>query len=439
MYEKSQQLYERFRKVQPGGVTSSVRLLKTLGHPIYWKSGKGSRITDVDGTEYIDFCMSHGAALLGHGHPRVMEAVRKAIEIGAVCSTETETNGILAEKISEVVPAAEMVRFTGSGTEAVMYCIRVARGYTGKVKLLKFEGHFNGFYDDVMISYMPPVAEAGPADAPTPRLESSGIPIQKLETTIVVPFNDTQLLEKAIAKHGKELAGVICEPVNYNAGCIVPSRDYMKAMRELTEENDIPLIFDEVLSGFRMCPGGAQEFLGVTPDLCALGKALANGGAPLSAFCGKEEYMKQVTPIGSVLHSGTYNGHQLSVAAGLASLEEITKPGFYARISNIGERLFKGLSEVFEDLGATVRVQGLGARFGMYFGVDQEVKNYRDAANSDPDMFAKFQRALMKNGIFFFPYWGKPCHHGFSSAHTEEDIDEALSRISTALKKEPIV
>ena len=407
MYEKSQQLYERFRKVEPGGVASSVRLLKTLGHPIYWKSGKGSRITDVDGTEYVDFCMSHGAALLGHGHPRVMEAVRKAIEIGAVCSTETETNGMLAEKISRVVPAAEMVRFTGSGTEAVMYCIRVARAYTGKVKLLKFEGHFNGFYDDVLISYIPSLAEAGPPDAPTGHLESSGIPPQKLETTIVVPFNDVQLLEKAIAKNGKELAAVICEPVNYNTGCIVPSRDYMKAMRQLTEENDIPLIFDEVLSGFRMCPGGAQEYLGVTPDLCALGKALANGGAPLSAFCGKEEYMKQVTPIGSVLHSGTYNGHQLSVAAGLASLEEITKPGFYARISNIGERLFKGLSEVFEDLGATVRVQGLGARFGMYFGIDQEVKNYRDAAKSNPDMFAQFSEDTDEEWHLLLPVLGE--------------------------------
>jgi glutamate-1-semialdehyde 2,1-aminomutase len=212
----------------------------------------------------------------------------------------------------------------------------------------------------------------------------------------------------------------------------------MKAMRQLTEENDIPLIFDEVLSGFRMCPGGAQEYLGVTPDLCALGKALANGAAYLSAFCGKEEYMRNLTPVGNVLHSGTYNGHQLSVAAGLASMEEITKPGFYDRLNNIGERLFKGLVEVFDDLHLTVRVQGLGARFGMYFGIDQEVKNYRDAAKSNPDMFARFQKTLMRNGILFFPYWGKPCHHGFSSAHTEEDIDSALSRISTALRKEPI-
>jgi glutamate-1-semialdehyde 2,1-aminomutase len=438
MFEKSLQLYERFRKVEPGGVTSSVRLLKTLGHPIYWKSGKGSRITDIDGNEYIDFCLAHGAALLGHGHPKVMEAIRKAIEIGAVCSTETEINGMLAEKISQIVPAAEMVRFTCSGTEATMHCIRVARGYTGRIKLLKFEGHFHGFHDDVLISYMPPIARAGPPEAPIGYPESAGIPPQKLETTIVIPFNDVHVLEKTITKNRDELAAVICEPINYNSGCIIPSRDYMKAMRELTQENDIPLIFDEVLSSFRMCPGGGQEYLGVTPDLCTLGKAIANGAAPLSAFAGKEEYMKHVAPLGGVLHSGTYNGHQLSVAAGLACMEEIMRPGFYDRIDKLGQRLYKGLAEVFEDLGLIVRVQGLGARFGIYFGVDQEVTNYREAAKSDPEMFAKFQTALMMNGVFFFPYWGKPCHHGFSSAHTEEDIDEALSRIAQALKEKPI-
>lgn len=431
---KPEQVYEFARKYLVAGVSSSTRVNQALGYPLYVSRGSGPKIYDLEDNEYIDFCVSHGASILGHNHPKIKEAINKASEMGIICSHETEYQSRYAQKICQLVPAAELVRFTCSGTEATMYCIRLAREYTGKDKIIKFEGHFHGYHDYVMYSSTPPLDKIGPEDSPIPYPQSGGMPDDIKKCIIVLPFNNQGALEKAIKKYKDEVAAVILEPVNYNSGCIIPARDYIKAIRDLTEENDILLVFDEVLSAFRMCSGGAQEYLGITPDLCTLGKSVA-GGTPLSVFTGRRDIMEHVRPLGESEHSGTYNGHLICVLAGLACLNEISSPGFYNHINQLADRLYTGFNQIFERQKVKGRVQGLGARFGIFFGIDEEVTNYRMAAKNDSKTALKFFASALKNGIYFADYGGKACHHGFSSAHTIEDIDNALDRIETATKE----
>jgi glutamate-1-semialdehyde 2,1-aminomutase len=251
---------------------------------------------------------------------------------------------------------------------------------------------------------------------------------------VIVPDNDLEALEAAIRKHKDELAAVILEPVHYNAGCIIPKREHIQALRRLTEEHGILLIFDEVLSGFRMAPGGAQEYLGVTPDLCTLGKAVG-GGVPLSAICGKREIMQHVKPLGNAQHSGTYNGSLVCILAGLAALEEYATPGFYDRIDAVGQHLYDGIAEIITRLGVKARVQGLGARFGIYFGIEDEVVFYQQSLANDDETTTCFIEAAWKNGVYFHDYGGRGAHHhGFSAAHTVADMDRALEGIEAAFK-----
>ena len=308
-----------------------------------------------------------------------------------MCSYETEDHGRLAQKIVEMIPCAELVRLTGSGTEATMHCIRVARAYTGKEKIVRFEGHYHGLHDYLHIGGRPPVAEAGPEDSPTPYIESAGVPQGMKEYVIPLPFNNLGVLERMIRGRKDEIAAVIMEPVNYNSGCIFPRKGYLEAVRQLTRDHGVVLIFDEVLSGFRMCPGGAQAYYGVTPDLCTLGKTLG-GGLPISAFCGRRDIMEQVAPLGPASHSGTFNGHLVTVTGALAALEEISSPGFYDRIFALGHRLYRGFEEAFQRAGAAGHIQHLGARFGIFFGVEEEVTDYRHSDRHDRQMMLRFIR-----------------------------------------------
>ena len=286
--------YDKAQQSLAGGVSSSTRLNKAVGHPLYFDRAKGCRVWDLDGKEYIDLCCSHGATLLGHGDERVAAAVRRAMERGAPCSYENETHAELAELLCQTVPCLERVRFTGSGTEATMHCIRLARAITGKTKLLRFEGNFHGYHDQVM--FASPVGQvsnlskndSGQVENLSYELVpiSTGVLPQLGEQLIQIPYNRPDILEEIIPRHAHELAAAICEPVWYNAGCIFPTKEFMATLRRLTQQHGIVLIFDEVLSAFRMCPGGAQEYLGVTPDLCTLGKAVG-GGYPLSVFGGR--------------------------------------------------------------------------------------------------------------------------------------------------------
>jgi glutamate-1-semialdehyde 2,1-aminomutase len=432
--DKGQQQYEFARQYLVGGVSSSVRLCRAFGdRPFYVARGEGAKVYDVDGRAYIDLCTSHGASLLGHKHPKIVAALQQTAEMGIICSYETEFQGALAQKIVELVPCAELVRFSGSGTETTMHTIRLAREYTGRNKILKFTGHFHGYHDYVLFD-VDADSSMGEAVASQLHPQSGGIPADMDRYLVVAPDNEPEALAAAIHRHRDELAAVILEPIHYNAGCIIPPRAHIQELRRLTQEYGILLIFDEVLSGFRMAPGGAQEYLGVTPDLCTLGKAVG-GGLPLSAICGKREIMQHVKPLGNAQHSGTYNGSLVCILAGLAALEEYATPGFYDHIHQVGQHLYCGIAEIIARLGVKARVQGLGARFGIYFGIDQEVTTYRQSLANDVELTNCFIEAAWKHGVYFHDYGGRGAHHhGFSAAHTVADMDRALEGIEAAFR-----
>jgi glutamate-1-semialdehyde 2,1-aminomutase len=428
---------EQYRKAcdyLAGGVSASTRLNRAVGHAMLFDRADGCRVWDLDGREYLDLCCSHGATLLGHADPWVRRAVDQALARGAACSYENELHTELARLLCETVPCCERVRFTGSGTEATLHCLRLARAYTGRSKLLKFEGNFHGYHDQVMYAIGTPANRLGPEEAPAAYAGSSGLPAGLDENLVLVPYNRPDLLEAAFRRHGGELAAVICEPVYYNAGCIIPTRDFLDALCRLTREHGALLIFDEVLSAFRMAPGGAQQYLGVTPDLCTLGKAVG-GGFPLSVFGGRKEIMDRLMPTGDCQHSGTYNGHPVAVAAGLAAVSAYRQPGFYDHINAVAERLYAGLNALFERHGVAARAEGLGARFGIYFGVRGRPQNYRDAVRHQREQMLRFVAAAIAHGVYFHDYGGAACHHGFCAAMTPADADEALHRLDAAVKQ----
>jgi glutamate-1-semialdehyde 2,1-aminomutase len=426
--------YRRACDYLAGGVSSSTRLNRAVGHALLFDRADGCRVWDLDGREYIDLCCSHGATLLGHGDPRVRRAVEAVLARGAACSYENELHTDFARLLCQTIPCCERVRFTSSGTEATLHCLRLARAYTGRSKILKFEGNFHGYHDQVMFAIGTPADRLGPENAPTAFPGSTGMPPRLDESLVIVPYNRADLLEEAFRRHAPELAAVICEPVYYNAGCVIPSKEFISALRRLTRDHGVLLIFDEVLSAFRMAPGGAQQYLGVTPDLCTLGKAVG-GGFPLSVFGGRREIMDRLMPLGDCQHSGTYNGHPTAVAAGLAAVTAYCQPGFYDHINAVAERLYGGLREVFARHGVTARVQGLGARFGIYFGVTEPVRNYRDAVKHHREQMLRFIASAIRHGVYFHDYGGAACHHGFCAAMTTADADEALNRLDAAVKQ----
>ena len=426
--------YQQACQFLAGGVSSSTRLNRAIGHAMLFDRAEGCRLWDLDGKEYIDLCTSHGATLLGHGDAGVRKAVQKALDRGAACSYENEQQTELARVLCEVIPCLERVRYTGSGTEATMHCLRLARAYTGKTKILKFEGNFHGYHDQVMFAIGTPMDQLGPETMPTVYPGSTGIPLGLEKNLVVVPYNQPELLEAAFQTHGRELAAVFCEPIYYNAGCVVPTKEFITQLRQLTRDYGVLLIFDEVLSAFRMARGGAQEYLQIVPDLCTLGKAVG-GGFPLSVFGGRREIMECLMPIGTCQHSGTYNGHPVAVAAALAAVNAYRQPGFYEHIHTLAHRLYEGLENILKSHKVSARVQGLGARFGIYFGRTEEVRNYRDAIRHHREKMLRFIAAAIHNGVYFHDYGGAPCHHGFCAAMTIADADETLKRLDKAIQE----
>jgi glutamate-1-semialdehyde 2,1-aminomutase len=425
--------YRRACDYLAGGVSASTRLNRAVGHAMLFDRADGCRVWDLDGREYLDLCCSHGATLLGHGDPHVRRAVEAVLARGAACSYENELHTELARLLCETVPCCERVRFTGSGTEATMHCLRLARAFTGRPKVLKLEGHFHGYHDQVMFAIGTPADRLGPESAPAAYPGSAGLAPGLKDSLVLVPFNRPDLLAEAIRRHAHELACVICEPIYYNAGCVLPTPEFLDALRRLTREHGVLLIFDEVLSAFRMCPGGAQQYLGVTPDLCTLGKAVG-GGFPLSVFGGRRDIMERLMPTGDCQHSGTYNGHPVAVAAGLAAVTAYRQSGFYEHINAVADRLYRGLQALFDRHGVPARVQGLGARFGIYFGVTGPVGSYRDALAHQRQAMLRFIAAAIGQGVYFHDYGGAACHHGFCAAMTPDDADEALRRLDAAVR-----
>jgi glutamate-1-semialdehyde 2,1-aminomutase len=426
--------YEQASLYLAGGVSASTRLNRAVGHPMLFDRAEGCRVWDLDGKEYIDLCCSHGATLLGHGDGRVRKAVERVLDRGAACSYENELHTEFARLLCDTIPCCERVRFTGSGTEATMHCLRLARACTGRSKILKLEGNFHGYHDQVMFAIGTPADRLGPETAPAVFPGSTGIPAGLDQNLVIAPYNRPDLLEEAFRRHAAELAAVICEPIYYNAGCIIPTPEFMATLRRLTREHGVLLIFDEVLSAFRMGPGGAQEYLGVTPDLCTLGKAVG-GGFPLSVFGGRRDLMERLMPTGDCQHSGTYNGHPVAVAAGLAAVAAYRQPGFYEHIHAVADRLYSGLQALFTRRGVAARVQGLGARFGIYFGVTEPVTSYRDAIKHHREQFLRFVKLAIQQGVYFHDYGGAACHHGFCAAMTFTDVDAVLDRLDGAIRQ----
>lgn len=431
-------LFATARTVLPGGVSSSIRHNKALGRPFYVGRGEGAYIYDLQGREYVDLLTSHGATILGHNHPGIRAAIEEALRCGIVCSSETPAQSRVAAALAEMVPCVDMVRFTCSGTEATMHAIRLAREFTGREKIIKFDGHFHGFHDYVMWNYGGWSAggseeQAGPAGAPPPMARSGGIPSGIAEYVLVLPFNDLDAVRRTLWLHGREIAAVILEPIHYNAGCIVPTKEYLHGLRELTREYAVILIFDEILSAFRTGPGCAQAYFNVVPDLCTIGKCVA-GGTPLSVFGGRREIMEHLRPLGNAEHSGTYNGHLIPIMAAEVCLREISRPGFYPHLYALADRLYDGMNAIFHRQAFPARCQGLGARFGLYFGITDEVKTYRDTERQDATLALRFFKGMADRAVYFCDGGGKPMHHGFSSAHTPADMDRVLQATEDTVK-----
>lgn len=426
--DPARQHYALASRYLPGGVCASARRNDAIGHPFFVSRGDGAYLYDLQDRPYLDMSVSHGASLLGHNHPQLKAAVREALDMGILCSCETVHHAQLAQRICELVPCAEMVRFAGSGTETVMHGLRLARCATGREKLIKFEGHFHGYSDALNFSVMPPLGQAGPARAPTPYAESAGVPHNAREHVIVVPFNDTQALASAFAAHGAEVAALLMEPINYDQGCVMPQPGFLALCRELCDRHGSVLFFDEVLTAFRVAPGGAQQYLGVTPDLCVLGKAFG-AGMPISALAGRRSLMQHLQPLGESQMSGTYLAHPTAVLAALAALREYSSPGFYERLDAVCRHFYGGFQDAIARSGVALRLQFAGPRFGLYFGVRDAVGNYRQAAARDLAAELCFVRGCYDRGVYFQP----AAHHGFSAVHTIADMDKALHAIEGAL------
>jgi glutamate-1-semialdehyde 2,1-aminomutase len=417
------QLFERAKAVLPGGVSAGMRVNPYLGKPLFIEHGDGPYLYEITGRRLIDFNLSNGAALLGHNHPAVKDAVSAGIELGIICAAETPFHEQLAAELVEIIPAAERVRFSSVGSEVTLVALRIARAATGRTKYLKFDGHFHGLTEPWLYRRQDPLNQES-ALVPT----SGGVPESGADDLVMVPWNDVDRFESAIACHGDELAAVICEPVHYNAGCIPPEPGFLELLRARTREHGIILIFDEVLSGFRTNVGGVSAQYGVTPDLTTHAKAMANG-LPLSSVSGREELMLLLVPTGTVVHSGTYSGHLLSVLAALATLNELRQPGLYDWINATGRTFYAQLQEIFNRRGVPARVQGMGSRFGIYFGITEPVRTWSDALEHNHDLNRRFVAGCHERGVAFHGYTrqGPPGHAGFSTAHTDEVLADALT------------
>lgn len=432
MGARSRELRDEAKRYLPGGVGASARYNPALGGPLHVSKGEGSRIWDVDGREYIDFNLSHGATFLGHHHPSTTAAIQEALDRGAVCGYDTESHTEFGRILCHTIPSAERVRFCNSGSEATMVALRLARAATGRNKVLKFWGHFHGLHDYVLYNAHSPASAAAGHTIP-PIRESAGIPPALDDLMIVIPWKDPEALDRVLREHGEEIAAIIMEPINYNQGCITATKEYMQTVRQQCTKYGIVLIYDEVLSAFRTGPSCGQGYYGVTPDLCSIGKAVANG-IPIAILAGRAAIMDLLAPVGEVVHSGTYSGHLFAVLAGIATLREITRPGFYDHINSVANQLYTGLNEIFARRGLAAWAQGLGARFGLHFGVTGPVLNFAETFKEDMTIKAKFVRASADRGIYFHDYGTLVTGHaGFSAAHSTADIDEALGRIDDAV------
>lgn len=432
--DKSKALYDRALEVMIEGGSSPSRGPANYGdYPLFIERGQGALIYDVDSNCYVDWMMAYGALPLGHAHPCIVKAVKEAASGGTLFAAATEIEIEVAEMIQQIVPSAERVRFANTGTEAAMAALRLARGYTGKPRFIKFEGHYHGWYDDFLANAHPhPVPSLGLRNDPVKIADSSGLNRHALDDTIVVPWNDLEAVGRAIDTYRGQIAAVITEAVMGNMGVIPPEPGYLEGLRDLTRDNNILLILDETVTGFRIAPGGCQEHYRITPDISTFGKALG-AGLPVAGFVGRAEIMEALA-WGGVLHYGTQNASRLGLYAARASLQELNREvgAAFRHIWGIGDKLCTGLREVFRETGTKAIVQGVGPMFQILFTEEAAVRDYRQFCGSvDRVRYQKFALALFRRGVYMSP--SAALHSVATVAHTEEDVTFTLEAVRKVL------
>ena len=420
---KSIQLFERAQSVIPGGVNSPVRAFRSVGgQPLFIQRAAGARVEDVDGREYIDFVGSWGPLVVGHAHPSVVEAIQQAAIGGSSFGAPTEAEVELAELITNAMPSIEMVRLVSSGTEATMSAIRLARGFTGRNKIIKFDGCYHGHADGLLVK-----AGSGPLTLGSP--DSPGVPPGLAGETISIAYNDLESVQRSFEQFGPQIAAIIVEPVAGNMGVVPPTDGFLAGLRRITEHAGAVLIFDEVITGFRVSYGGAQERYDVTPDLTCLGKIIG-GGLPVGAYGGKREILERMAPIGPVYPAGPLSGNPIAVAAGLATLRLLQEPGVYDRLECLGERLNRGLGASAAAGSIPMSSNRVGSMMTGFF-TDQSVSDYESARKSDAQRYARFFQSMLQRGVYLAPSQFEAAF--VSLAHTEEDIDRAIEAASECM------
>ncbi|MBD2742447.1 glutamate-1-semialdehyde 2,1-aminomutase [Coleofasciculus sp. FACHB-1120] len=414
---KSEEIFAAAQNLMPGGVSSPVRAFKSVGgQPIVFDHVKGAYIWDVDGNQYIDYVGTWGPAICGHAHPEVISALHEALEKGTSFGAPSVLENVLAEMVIDAVPSIEMVRFVNSGTEACMAVLRLMRAFTGRDKLIKFEGCYHGHADMFLVKAGSGVATLGLPDSP-------GVPKTTTSNTLTAPYNDLEAVKALFDANPDQIAGVILEPVVGNAGFITPDAGFLEGLRMITQENGALLVFDEVMTGFRIAYGGAQERFGITPDLTTLGKVIG-GGLPVGAYGGRRDIMSMIAPAGPVYQAGTLSGNPLAMTAGIKTLELLQKPGSYEQLDKMTKKLSDGLLQIAKETGHAACGGSISAMFGLFF-TQGPVHNYEDAKKSDSNKFSRFHRGMLERGVYLAP---SQFEAGFTSlAHTDEDIDRTLA------------
>lgn len=420
-YEKSRQAFQEALKLMPGGVNSPVRAFKSVAmDPIFMERGKGSKIYDIDGNEYIDYVLSWGPLILGHTNDEVVEAIKKVTESGTSFGAPTLIENELAKLVIERVPSIEVIRMVSSGTEATMSALRLARGFTGRNKILKFEGCYHGHGDSLLIKAGSGVATLGLPDSP-------GVPEGIAKNTITVPYNDLESVKYAFEQFGDDVAGVIVEPVAGNMGVVPPLSGFLENLREITNQYGSLLIFDEVMTGFRVDYGCAQGYFGVTPDITCLGKVIG-GGLPVGAYGGRADIMKQIAPSGPIYQAGTLSGNPLAMTAGYATLKQLT-PDSYKEFGRKADLLEEGLTAAAEKYEIPLTVNRAGSMIGFFF-TNEKVTNFEKAKTSNLEFFSKFYREMANEGVFLPPSQFEGLF--LSTAHTDEDLARTLAAAEKA-------
>jgi glutamate-1-semialdehyde 2,1-aminomutase len=429
-FEQSRQLYDRACKTTPGGIHSNVRKI-WQPTPMFYDYGKGSHVWDADGNEFIDYVLARGPLLLGHSPEPVIEAVRRQLDRGLMYAGQHELEIEAAELFCKLVPCAEQVRFASSGSEAVHAAIRLARGVTGREKILRFEGHYHGWFDNIFFNYAPPLDQAGPRENPKAIPISKGQPLDEGRHLVIRPWNDLTLVEQAFKQDAGQIAAVITEPIMCNTGGIMPRPDYLQGLRELCNRHGAMLIFDEVITGFRVSLGGAQQYFRVTPDLATFAKGMA-GGFPVSAIAGKREFMERFGDL-SVTHAGTYNSNAPCMAACIAAMKMLAanKGAALGNANQVGRHLMEGLIRAGSNAGKDVHVRGLPTVFHVSFNDREEVVDYRTFTTRDVEAYKRFCLALQDRGIRTIPegLWF------VSTAHTNDDVERTLSAAAEAMRE----